>query len=224
MRTLNSKPGLSMRIISTLAIPFCLMVMLSCEKSDLTDPTPKLISKVNDLEHSIDLDQVMDNIEKVDVEVTMRSSGYDALAKGRGTIPAGDYAGHHFTVVISAFYSAIGNNTLVTGDAIVRIRGQHFESVENCMSGFLSFCDGEGDLTQSGSDLIFTVYGLVEHLRASNPHKHVFAGLGSTAGTMNITIENQTGSVTEDLFGDNHDPDIGEIWDIPTRQVSVTPH
>ena len=224
MHTLKFKPNLAPLSILAFTVLFSILFLLSCEKADITEPTPDLVSKVHALENTIDLDLVMNNVKDIEVEITTRSSGYDALAKGHGTIPAGEYAGQHFNVVIEAFYSGVGMGTLVTGEATVRIRSQKFESVENCIPGFESFCSGEGSLWDFGTHWEFTMFGQAEHLKAATPHNHLFAGFGSTAGTMNFNIANQTGSVTEIPGGPNHDPDIGLILEIPARPVRVTAH
>ena len=212
--------------LSTLIALCCLLFLVSCENSDIAQPVPDVLTKANAFEHSIDLAVLLENIDDVEVAISTRSTGYDALAKGKGVIPAGEYAGHHFNVTISGYYSGLGANTLVTGEATVKIRSQHFASFEICDSGFESFCNGEGSLMNSpdGTEMEFTVYGQVEHLRASTPHNHLFAGFASTAGTMNFNVVNQSGSVTEHPVGPNHDPDIGLLENLPAKPVKVTPH
>jgi hypothetical protein len=63
------------------------------------------------------------------------------------------------------------------------------------------------------------MFGQVAH----DGHNHLFAGFGSTLGTMNFNVLDQTGTVTEPGPGDPppHDPGIGLIIDIPTNSVSV---
>lgn len=221
MHILNSRLNPSFHTLSVFTILLSLLFLFSCEKADIAVQGPDLITRANAFEHMTDLSVLMDNVKDVEVEITTHSSGYDALARGKGVIPTGEYAGHRFKVVISAHYSGVGLETLVTGEATVQIRSQKFESVEICDPGFESFCNGEGSLWDYGTHWEFTLFGQVEHLRASTPHNHLFAGLGSTAGTMNFNIVDQTGTVTEIPGGPNHDPNIGLIEDIPAKPVYV---
>jgi len=223
MRTLNLNPLPSFLSTVAFTVLFGILLFSSCDKADITEHASEIVTRANAMEHSIDLVPFLENMDEVEVTISTRSSGYDALAKGHGTVPTGQYAGHHFTVAISAFYSAVGIATLVSGEATVRIRSQHFESVEICAPPFASFCSGEGSLWDLGTHWEFDVYGQVEHLRAATPHNHLFAGFGSTAGTMNFNILNQTGSVT-DHGGPNHDPDIGLIEEIQAQPVYVRLH
>jgi len=193
------------------------MVMHSCNEDNLiTTSTEK--SKIARTNATL-LDEVLTlgQIEKAEVTVRSHGSGYHALAKGKGFIPAGEYAGHHFIVTIEGEYSGLGPTTLVTGSAEVKIRSQLFESVYSVELN--SFCCGEGYINDLGTHFEFVVFGQVEH----GGHNHLFAGLGSTLGLMNFNIADQTGTITEPPPGGPppHDPGIGLIIDIPARPVTV---
>lgn len=193
------------------------MVMHSCNEDNLiaTSTEKSKIARTNatPLEEILTLGQ----IEKAEVTVRSHGSGYHALAKGRGFIPAGEYAGDHFTVTIEGEYSGLGPTTLVTGSAEVKIRSQLFESVYSVELN--SFCCGEGYINDLGTHYEFVVFGQVEH----GAHNHLFAGLGSTLGLMNFNIVDQTGTITEPPAGGPpaHDPGIGLLIDIPARPVRV---
>lgn len=154
------------------------------------------------------------------VTVTQRSTGYTATAKGGGTIPSGEYAGAHFQIRMETHYTGMGNGTLDSGSAQVKIQGERFVSVTDA---FLeSFCCGAGDLLLLDGDYIFTVYGQVAHVTATDPNNHhLFAALGNTAGTMNMDILDQSGTVVEPA-DPPHDPGIGLIEDFPGHRVIVT--
>lgn len=160
-------------------------------------------------------------IQETKVTVRSHGSGYHAKARCSGFIPAGEYAGQRFIVTIEGEYSGLGLATLVTGAAEVRIRNERFQSVYSVELN--SFCCGEGYIAYDGTNYEFTVYGQVEHVTADMPHNHLFAGLGSTLGTMNFNVADQTGTVTEPELGGPppHDPGIGLINDIPARPVTV---
>ena len=186
----------------------------------MTDPTEKAkIARTNasPLEEILTLGQIEDT------KVTVRShgSGYHAKARCSGFIPAGEYAGQRFIVTIEGEYSGLGPATLVTGAAEVRIRGERYVSVYS--EELISFCCGEGYIAFDGTNYEFTVYGQVEHVTADMPHNHLFAGFGSTLGTMNFNVADQTGTITEPELGGPpaHDPGIGLINDIPARPVTV---
>jgi hypothetical protein len=104
---------------------------------------------------------------------------------------------------------------------VVTIRGERFESVNDPF--LFSFCCGEGDLMLDGSDYVFTMFGQVNHITADEPHNHLFAGLAHTAGTMNMNIADQTGSVVIPATTP-HDPGIGLIEDFDAQYVRVDEH
>jgi hypothetical protein len=144
--------------------------------------------------------------------------GYSATARGKGTIPAGEYAGQKFQINLEAHYSGEGIGTLESGSALVKIRGERFVST---MDAFLqSFCCGEGDLIVFEGEWIFTMFGQVIHTTASEPHNHLFAGLASTAGTMNMNIHDQSNSVVIPV-DPPHDPGIGLIEGFAAQRVEV---
>lgn len=186
----------------------------------MTKPTEKeKIARTNasPLEQILTLGQ----IEETKVTVRSHGSGYHAEATCKGFIPAGEYAGHRFSVTIEGEYSGLGPATLVTGAAEVKIRSERFESVYSVELN--SFCCGEGYIIDEGTHYVFVVFGQVEHTTADMPHNHLFAGLGSTLGTMNFNVADQTGTITEPPAGGPppHDPGIGLIIDIPARPVTV---
>ena len=152
-------------------------------------------------------------------EVTVRAIdiGYIAQGKCSGVIPSGEYAGQRFIVTIYGEYSGLGPGTLVSGSAVVKIRSERFESVYS--EELVSFCCGEGYILDMGTHYEFVVFGQVEH----NTHNHLFAGLGSTLGTLNFNVADQTGSITEPEPGGPppHDPGIGLIIDIKAHPVTV---
>ena len=197
------------------------MVLNSCNQDNLIPaPTEKAkIARANasPLEEILTLGQVQET------KVTVRShgSGYHTNARSSGFIPTGEYAGQRFIVTIEGEYSGLGPATLVTGTAEVKIRGERFESIYS--EEIISFCCGEGYILDEGTHYIFTVFGHVAHVTADIPHNHLFAGLGSTLGTMNFNVVDQTGTVTEPEPGGPppHDPGIGLIIDIPARPVTV---
>ena len=196
-----------------------IMLFISCEKEELI--SEKQENSSHPLQRiAIGYDELWANAQ-VDITIIPRSHGYVARAIGRGTIPAGEYAGLDFTVRIDAVYSAIGLETLTEGEARVNIEGERFESV---MDPFLqSFCCGEGHLVLLEGEYIFSVFGQVLHSTAEEPHNHLFAGLGNTAGLMNMNIVDQTGSVVEQA-DPPHDPGIGLIEDIEAHPVRVREH
>lgn len=162
-----------------------------------------------------------ENFKIDEVQIVSRShGGYHAIARGSGFIPGGEYEGQRFVVNIEGEYSGTGMYTLTSGAASVRIRRENFNSVESV--DLMSFCCGEGHLFDFGTHWEFTVYGQVEHTPGT-PHNHLFAGLGSTLGTMNFNIADQTGTITEPEPGGPppHDPGIGLIIDIPAHPVRV---
>lgn len=192
--------------------------MWGCEKSPVTvlteDATPA-IQRAN-----IGLADLID-LADVEVNVTPRSmGGYTAEARGRGTIPGGEYAGWKFHINISAHYSGVGNMTLESGSALVRLRGERFVSVMD--PALQSFCCGEGDLVMDGEGWVFSMYGQVSHTTASPPHNHLFAAAATTAGSMNMTILDQSGTVVEQA-DPPHDPGIGEIFGFEAQNVDVIP-
>src|SRR5688500_10278057 len=117
------------------------MFVTSCEKSSLQENL-----NVNSTEHQrLDIGfSDLINSAQINVNVTPRSHGYVAEARGRGVIPSGEYAGQRFQISMEGNYSDIGFETLISGEVVVTIRGERFESVND---PFLqSFCCGEGHL------------------------------------------------------------------------------
>ena len=202
-----------MMAIITLALIFS-----GCEKPAFYDIVSE--QKINPHRLDIGFDELIKNAE-IDVTVAPRSHGYVAEARGRGTVPAGDYAGQRFQIVMEANYSDIGMETLVSGEAVVTIRGDRFESVMDTM--LQSFCCGEGHLEVMDGEYIFTMYGQVTHSVPGGPHNHLFAGLATTAGTLNMNIADQTNTVVEQSVPP-HDPGIGLILDIEAQYVRVDLH
>ena len=195
------------------------LVISSCNKDDLqsVETGKSQITRAN-----ITASDDISNLGQIhDMSVTVRSigSGYIAHARCTGFIPSGEYAGNRFIVTIDGEYSGLGPETLVTGSASVKIRGERFESVYS--EDLVSFCCGEGYILDMGTYFEFAVFGQVAHTTASLPHNHLFAGLGSTLGTMNFNVEDQTGTITEVVGEPPHDPGIGLILDIPAHPVTV---
>ncbi len=162
-------------------------------------------------------------IQLADLEVTVtpRSHGYLAEARGKGTIPAGEYGGHKFQITLEGVYSDIGLATLVSGETLVKIRGERFVSVEDPL--LQSFCCGEGDLILADGEWIFTMFGQVVHTTAPDPHNHLFAGLARESGTMNMNIADQTGTIVIPAVPP-HDPGIGLIEGFEAKKFEVTEH
>lgn len=202
-----------MMAIFTLALIFS-----GCEKPTFHNTDSE--QRINTHRLDIGFDELIKNAE-IDVTITSRSHGYVAEARGRGTIPGGEYAGQRFQIVMEANYSDIGMETLVSGEAVVTIRSDRFESVMDTM--LQSFCCGEGHLEVVDGEYVFTMYGQVTHNIPGGPHNHLFAGLGTTAGTMNMNIADQTGSVVEQSVPP-HDLGIGLILDIIANYVRVDLH
>jgi hypothetical protein len=195
------------------------LVISSCNKDDLV-PGTKGTSKITHVKASV-IDEISNvgQIEGMKVTVRAIGSGYVAKAKCTGFIPAGEYAGNRFIVTIEGEYSGLGMETLVTGSASVKIRSERFESVYS--EDLVSFCCGEGYIQDFGTYYEFVVHGQVAHTTASLAHNHLFAGLGSTLGTMNFNVSDQTGTITEVDGEPPHDPGIGLIIDIPAHPVTV---
>lgn len=196
---------------SLLAI--CLL-FYSCQQESLQSPANSKIThiKATPLEDI----SIYGQVDNVNVTVRADGPGYIGEAKCSGFIPAGEYAGQRFVVTIVGCYSGLGLATLVSGSATVRIRGERFESVND---GIFSFCCGEGYILDQGTHYEFVIHGQVEHNTAPIVHNHLFSGLGSTLGTMNFGVEDQTGTITEGPPA--HDPGIGLILDIPAHPVTV---
>lgn len=200
------------------------LLFLSCSQ-DKTEPlTPASADKIQVAEIHGSLIEAISNQGIVkDAQVTVRShgSGYHANAKCKGFIPAGEYAGHRFSVEIEGEYTGLGPGTLVSGSALVKIRSERFESVVSI--DLNSFCCGEGYILDLGDHYEFVVFGQVEHSTSSMPHNHLFAGLGSTLGFMNFNVADQSGTITEPPPGGPppHDPGIGLIIEVPARPVNV---
>lgn len=203
--------------ISFLLITIILIVFAGCERDSLRPGISE--QKSNPSRLDIGFDELIKNA-KFEITVTPRSHGYVAEARGRGTIPSGEYAGQRFQILMEGSYSDLGFETLVSGEALVTIRGERFESVNDPL--LQSFCCGEGHLELIDGEYVFTMYGQVVHTTA-DPHNHLFAGLATTAGTMNMNIADQTGSVVEQSIPP-HDPGIGLIEDIDAQYVRVDLH
>lgn len=197
---------------------FFVFILPSCDKNlipDRGDETTKLF-----VHPEIGIEELLRNSEFT-VTVSPRSHGYIARARGRGRILTGEYAGQNFQIILEGLYSGIGDSTLISGSALVRIRGEQFESVMDPL--LQSFCCGEGHLKILGEEYVFWMFGQVNHSSADAPHNHLFAGLASTAGTMNMNIVDQSGSVV--IPSDPpHDPGIGLIEGFDAQFVRVTPH
>jgi hypothetical protein len=205
---------------NTLLLFVLSLVWSSCQQDDLQPTIDK--SKITRINAS-NLEEILRTGQIEDVTVTVRSTGpgYVAYARCSGFIPAGEYAGDRFRVTIEGEYSGLGLETLVTGSAEVKIQSERFNSIVS--TELESFCCGEGHIQDFGTHYEFVVHGQVEHSTASIPHNHLFAGLGSTLGTMNFNVSDQTGTVTEPPPGGPppHDPGIGLIMDIPAHPVTV---
>jgi len=193
------------------------LCMTGCEKdSAFTEGPGKAIEKITRAE--IGLQDLIANAD-LSVTVTPRSmGGYNAEARGKGTIPGGEYAGWKFQINIEGHYSGAGMYTLESGSALVKMRGERFVSTMDPL--LQSFCCGEGHLLMVDGEWVFSMFGQVVHTTASPPHNHLFAGLASTAGTMNMNIADQTGTVVE-LATPPHDPGIGLITGFDAQRVRV---
>lgn len=197
---------------------FSLILSTGCDKTELRTDAFQPSGESHRLD--IGLDALLEKAE-ITVSVAPRSPGYFAEARGNGTIPAGEYAGQKFHIVIEGYYSDIGLETLESGEALVKIRSQRFESVMDPL--LQSFCCGEGHLQLVDGEYVFTMFGQVNHSTAAEPHNHLFAGLASTAGFMNMNIEDQSGTVV--IPADPpHDPEIGLIEGFEAVYVRVEEH
>lgn len=194
------------------------VTLLGCEKDAILNKETTQASTSQRLD--IGWDELMKQAE-VTVNITPRSHGYTAEARGRGTVPSGEYMGQRFQITLEANYSDIGLETLIDGRAEVMIRSDRFESVMDTL--LQSFCCGEGHLEFIEGEYIFTVYGQVQHSTDVGLHNHLFAGLASTAGSMNMNIADQTGSVVEPS-DPPHDPGIGLIENFRALYVRVNLH
>lgn len=205
-------------LIPLLLAQFVIFILAGCEKSSLQT----VYKEQEDHPRRLDIgfEELIRNAE-INVAVTPRSHGYVAEARGRGTIPSGEYAGQRFQILLRGNYSDIGTETLISGEALVTIRGERFESVVDTL--VRSFCCGEGHLEFVDGEYIFVVYGQVEHGTAVEPHRHLFAGLATTAGTMNMNIADQTGTIVDPVIPP-HDPGIGEVFDFDAQYVRVDLH
>ena len=222
------KPGSMLIWLATIG----LSLMFSCTKeqhvrsSEGRDAAGSTVQYDSTGRLSIGLNEILRNIDRrSDIAVsTTRIRGYLATAKGYGVIPSGEYAGQSFTVKLSLEYSAIGNNTLTGGTAVVKIGGDRFLSVTSPDFGtFQSFCCGEGSLYRmTDGSWSFTVYGQVRHSTAlAGAHNHLFAALVSSRGLMNMNIADQSGTVVAPATPP-HDPGIGLLLDFKASPVSVT--
>ena len=122
---------------------------------------------------------------------------------------------------MSATYSGLGLETLTEGQTVIKIRDERFESVMDPL--LQSFCCGEGHLQLIDDEYEFVMFGQVNHLTASEPHNHLFAGFATTAGTMNMNIADQTGTVVDPIVPP-HDPGIGLIIGFIAQHVDVELH
>jgi hypothetical protein len=184
------------------------LLFAACDKSTEEHLNPGNTTKRLD----IGLDKLIQSSD-IAIQITSRAGGYTATASGKGTIPSGEYAGWKFHIDIEGHYSGIGFATLESGSAQVRMRGERFESVSDPL--LQSFCCGEGHLFLNEGEYIFTMTGQVVH--GSIPgHNHLFAALATTAGTMNMNIGDQTGTVVIPL-DPPHDPGIGLIENFEGR-------
>lgn len=166
-----------------------------------------------------EMSEYLDMINRNNIKT--REHGYLAKAVGSGVIHSGEYAGSHFVIGYSGLYSDVGSQTLISGTARINIRGDKFQSVENPL--LQSFCCGEGDLTFDGDEYTFTLFGQVQHTTEVGLHNHLFAGLGSTSGYFNLNILDQSGTAV-DMASPPHNPGIGLLTDLPSRNVRVREH
>lgn len=207
--------------ISTAIFLLLLMSMagLSCQKNEIYPEKNQDRLRMNKID--IGLEELLAGADVVVNVRQNRRAIYQAIARGRGTVPSGEYAGRRFMVQLEATYSDLGMETLISGSASVRIGSENFVSVTSPDFGILqSFCCGEGHLMMIDGEWVFTVYGQVRHTTATIPHQHLFAGLASTDNTMNMNIEDQTGTVV-DPVDPSHDPGIGLIVGFPAHPVRV---
>lgn len=217
----NHRAPVSVLFQNALFLLLLTMVFNSCDQDNAINvPTEKSkIARTNatPLEAVLTLGE----FEKTNVTVRTHGSGYHAKAKGKGFIPSGEYAGQRFSVTIEGEYAGLGPATLVSGSAEVEIRSERFESVNSVE--LFSFCCGEGYINDMGTHFEFAVFGQVVHVTSGSPHNHLFAGFGTTLGTMNFNVADQTGSITEPAPGGPppHDPGIGLIIEIPAHPVTV---
>ena len=202
------------RTLYAIASIFCCLLFISSCDSPSIEPSPDFdISRVAATD---DLALFLHHVEFSEVSLTQRMPGtnYVGTARGHGIIPAGEYAGQHFNVSLRAEYSGPGLETLVSGKATVSIQGDKYKSVNDPL--LQSFCCGEGHLMDLGTHWEFSMFGQVVH----DGHNHLFAGLGSTDGTMNMNIADQSGTVVIPAVPP-HDPGIGLILDIPSPSARV---
>lgn len=192
--------------------------ILACQKESTVN---EINSNTRQTTHRLDIgfEQLVRNAD-MEVIVTPRSTGYTAEARGKGTVPSGEYAGWKFQITLEGHYSGIGNGTLDSGSALVRMRRERFESTMDPL--LQSFCCGEGDLVLLDGEWIFSMFGQVVHTTATEPHNHLFAGLATTAGTMNMNIADQSGTVV-DPVDPPHDPGIGLLVGFDAQRVEVIP-
>jgi hypothetical protein len=212
---MKTKPITKALVLSALLVTIGIS---GCDKSTLIvkESTPTSTHQRLD----IGWDEIL-KTARFDVQITPRSHGYLAEARGKGIIPSGEYAGQRFQLELNATYSGIGFETLIDGEATIRIRGERFESVSDPL--LQSFCCGEGHLQIFDGEYVFSVFGQVNHSTAGEPHNHLFAGLASTSGELNMNIADQTGTVV--LQADPpHDPGIGLLTDLDLLFIRVDEH
>jgi len=201
-----------------LVLLLCIFGLSGCEKLEITKSPQNELSKFQ--RPNIGFEELI-NLSDVTVTISPRSrGGYLARARGKGTIPSGEYAGRKFQIMISAHYSGEGTETLESGSALVRIRGERFVSVMDPL--LQSFCCGEGGIARAGADWVFWMYGQVNHSTASPHHNHLFAAAATTEGTMNMNIQDQSGTVVEQA-DPPHDPGINEVFGFDAQHVRVVP-
>lgn len=116
------------QILTTICLLFLSYVIsLSCQKNEISPdqnqhkPSPERVD--------IGLEELLTGADVV-VNVSQSSRAvYQAIARARGTVPAGEYAGRRFIIQIEATYSDVGLETLIAGRASVRIGPENYVSV-----------------------------------------------------------------------------------------------
>lgn len=209
----------TVKLFSALCALSCVLMLWSCEHDSAIIHADKGNAHLTD-RAGIGYDMLLEAADMT-AHVTPRThGGYSAEARGRGVIPSGEYAGWRFQIRITGEYSGIGPETLESGTAVVKMRGERFEST---MVPPQSFCCGEGYLLLEDGEWLFTVFGQVVHATADPPHNHLFAGLATTAGTMNMNIADQDSTIVVQA-DPPHNPGIGLIEGFDAQRVTVTPH
>jgi hypothetical protein len=150
---------------------------------------------------------------------TIRSHNFSGFASASGVVDSGEYAGQTFRIRIRATYSGTGPSTLVSGEATVRIGADVFHSIID--STQQSFCCGEGQLIDDGTLQEFDLSGQIQHTTDIGTHNHLFGASARTDGIFSFSLLDQTGTVLEVAGGPNHDPGLGEIFEIDANVVRV---